>query len=132
MRHWILIAAMVGSRVVYIFTTNRRLKEIDPAIRRPGRIDVVIEFPRPTADLRKLWFERALCAEIKAALDLRYAVAETEGMTFAEIEELRTLLVMLTSEVGISQRPLCSSPEPPLAETDWFAAPSMSRVVVPP
>ena len=97
-KHQTFLSELDGVRpkngVVYVFTTNRRLNEIDPAIRRPGRIDVVIEFSRPAADLRKLWFERTWCAEMKAALDLWCAVADTHGMTFAELEELRTLLVM--------------------------------------
>ena len=85
--------------VVYVFTTNCDLKLIDPAIRRPGRIDVVIQFPAPDAALR-----RKLVAgwhhEIRSEIDAEAVVADTAGMSFAEMDELRNLLVMRFLDVG--------------------------------
>lgn len=85
--------------VVYVFTTNCDLKLIDPAIRRPGRIDVVVQFPAPDAGLR-----RTLVAgwhpEIRAAMDVEAVVADTAGMSFAEMDELRNLLVMQFLNTG--------------------------------
>src|SRR5205085_5384578 len=39
--------------VVYVFTTNCGLDLIDPAFKRPGRIDLVLHFQLPDAALRR-------------------------------------------------------------------------------
>jgi hypothetical protein len=79
--------------VVFVFTTNCPLELIDRAFKRPGRIDVALEFKPPDADLRRQlmqgWHE-----EIRAHLNLDEAVASTDGYSFAEIEELKNLLIM--------------------------------------
>jgi hypothetical protein len=86
--------------VVYLFTTNAPVARIDPAFRRPGRLDVVLQFPPPNADLR-----RALVArwhpDIRLALDMEVVVTDTEGQSFAEIEELKNLLVMRFVDQGV-------------------------------
>ena len=38
----------VNEGVVYVFTTNCPLDLIDPAFKRPGRIDLVLHFPSRT------------------------------------------------------------------------------------
>src|SRR5438874_13374748 len=43
----------VKEGVVYVFTTNCPVELIDPAIKRPGRIDLVLQFDPPPADLRR-------------------------------------------------------------------------------
>ncbi len=93
----IFLSAMDGisvtEGVVYVFTTNCPLELIDPAFKRPGRLDLVLHFPLPDADLRRRLMQR-WHADIRAHLDLDEAVASTEGYSFAEIEELKTLLIM--------------------------------------
>jgi hypothetical protein len=79
--------------VVYLFATNRQLHEIDPAIRRPGRIDVVLEFHKPTADLRRELVTRTWQPEIVNAVGLETIVRDTNELSFAEIEEARAQLV---------------------------------------
>jgi hypothetical protein len=85
------IAAHEG--VVFIFTTNCSLDLIDKAFKRPGRLDVVLHFKAPDAGLRRQLIER-WHEEIRKHLDIEQAVASTDGFSFAEIEELKNLLVM--------------------------------------
>lgn len=83
----------VHEGVVFLFTTNCALDLIDRAFKRPGRIDLVLQFNPPNEELRhrllKRWHE-----DIRAHLNADQVVAQTEGFSFAEIEELKNLLVM--------------------------------------
>lgn len=83
----------VNEGVVYVFTTNCQMELIDPAFRRPGRIDLTLHFPKPAADLRRKLMAR-WHADIRAALNEPRVVADTDGLSFAEIEELKNLLVL--------------------------------------
>jgi cell division protease FtsH len=83
----------VHEGVVFVFTTNCSLDLIDRAFKRPGRLDVVLNFEPPAAELRQLLMER-WHADIRASLDLEEFLDSTEGYSFAEIEELKNLLVM--------------------------------------
>lgn len=80
--------------VVYIFTTNATVAQLDSAFLRPGRIDLVLEFRRPDADLRRRFIEENWHAEILAAIDVDHAVAQSEGLSFAELDEMKRLLVL--------------------------------------
>jgi hypothetical protein len=100
----IFLTALDGIRVkegvVYVFTTNCSLDLIDRAFKRPGRIDVALQLKPPDADLRRQlvqgWHE-----DIRAHLDLEAVVASTEGHSFAEIEELKNLLIMRFMEAEV-------------------------------
>jgi hypothetical protein len=83
----------VHEGVVFVFTTNCSLDLIDRAFKRPGRLDVVQHFQAPDAVLRRRLFER-WHPDIRSHLDLETAVASTDGYSFAEVEELKNLLVM--------------------------------------
>jgi cell division protease FtsH len=89
----------VNEGVVFVFTTNCSLALIDRAFKRPGRLDVVLHFKKPDAELRRTlmgrWHE-----DVRANLDLDEAVASTEGYSFAEVEELKNLLVMHFMDAG--------------------------------
>jgi hypothetical protein len=93
----VFLSAMDGisvhEGVVFVFTTNCSLGLIDRAFKRPGRIDLVLHFKKPDARLRRALMER-WHEDIRGRLDLDEAVASTDGYSFAEIEELRNLLVM--------------------------------------
>lgn len=80
--------------VVFLFTSNAKLKELDPAFRRPGRIDVIMEFRAPDALFRRRFLDECWQEEIAATLDLDEIVDATHGLSFAELEELRKLLVL--------------------------------------
>jgi cell division protease FtsH len=92
--------------VIYVFTSNARLAQIDPAFRRPGRIDLVMTFERPDADLRREMITRAWHAEIVAAIDIEQVVMATAGLSFAEVAELKKLLVLGRLETGAWDWPL--------------------------
>lgn len=79
--------------VVYLFTSNARQASLDPAFLRPGRIDLVMNFPRPDAPLRRRLAE-SWHSEIVCQLDLERLVDETEGCSFAEVDEIKKLLVL--------------------------------------
>lgn len=83
----------VHEGVVFVFTTNCALDLIDRAFKRPGRLDLVLHFKAPDAPLRRQLIER-WHENIRANLDIDNAVASTDGYSFAEIEELKNLLVM--------------------------------------
>ena len=83
----------VNEGVVYVFTTNCSIDLIDPAFKRPGRIDLVLHFMPPDARLRRQLMER-WHAEVRAGIDIDAAVRLTAGYSFAEVEELKNLLIM--------------------------------------
>jgi hypothetical protein len=79
--------------VVYVFTTNCPVELIDPAFRRPGRIDLTLSFPKPDAELRRELVAR-WHQDIRTAVDPERVARETDGLSFAEVEELKNLLVL--------------------------------------
>jgi hypothetical protein len=83
----------VNEGVVFVFTSNCAPELIDRAFKRPGRLDVVLHFNAPDAGLRRRLIER-WHPDIRAQLDVEAVVASTEGTSFADIEELKNLLVM--------------------------------------
>ncbi len=89
----------INQGVVFVFTTNCALDRIDRAFKRPGRIDVVLAIKPPDRTLRRRLFER-WHEDIRQAIDLDAAAASTEGYSFADLEELKTLLIMHFMESG--------------------------------
>lgn len=102
--HAALLSALDGmdtpQGVVYVFTSNLTWSQLDPAIRRPGRIDSFVAFSKPTATLRRRFFVECWPEVIRAAVPLDAAVAATEGMSYAEIDELRKLMALRFVETG--------------------------------
>ncbi|MBI1918152.1 MAG: AAA family ATPase [Planctomycetes bacterium] len=89
----------VHEGVVFVFTTNCSLDLIDRAFKRPGRIDLVLNFKPPDERLRRQLIER-WHEDILGHINVDLAVASTEGFSFAEIEELKNLLVMRCMDSG--------------------------------
>lgn len=91
-----LLAAFDGvstsSNVIRVFTTNEIVSEIDEAFLRPGRIDKIFLFNKPTTAMRTELIER-WPEEITEAVGLRDIVDRTTGFSFAETEAIRSLLV---------------------------------------
>jgi len=91
-----LLAAMDGVETtgnsIRIFTTNEHLSDMDEAFRRPGRIDKVYHFNKPTNEgIRELiesWPE-----EMLEGLDIEEAVKMCEGHSFAEVDAIRANMV---------------------------------------
>ena len=72
-----------------VILTINDIKELPPALLRPGRIDVLVEFDTPTAEER----EEILRGYLKdfgipANMDLADLVYETEGLTAAYLREV--------------------------------------------
>jgi len=80
--------------IVYLFTSNAKLDELDPAMCRPGRLDVVIRFPKPDARLRRCLIATRWHEDLLAGVDVEAVVADTQGFSFAELEEAKKLLVI--------------------------------------
>ena len=89
-----------NDKVCVIFTTNR-LKAIETALSdRPGRIDVIVEFPLPVPELRlKLMklYSRFSNTELGVFSKM---VEETEGCTPAFIKELVKRAVLMAIREG--------------------------------
>jgi hypothetical protein len=89
----------VNDGVVFVFTSNCAPELIDRAFKRPGRLDLVLHFKTPDATLRRRLVER-WHEEIRGHVDVELMVASTDGYTFAEIEELKNLLIMHHMDTG--------------------------------
>ncbi|NJL95141.1 MAG: hypothetical protein HC915_16185 [Anaerolineae bacterium] len=63
-----------GDALFPSFTSNLDVERVDFALRRPGRIDVVLAFPRPTAALRRRLIVERWHEDIRAAIDLDRAL----------------------------------------------------------
>jgi hypothetical protein len=85
---------------VYLFTSNLRWNELDPAFRRPGRIDLFLLFPRPDASLRRRFITERWHGEITLGLDLDRVIEMTTGLSFAELDEVKKLLVLNYLDTG--------------------------------
>lgn len=72
--------------VVVVGATNDPGR-IDPALRRPGRLERVIEIPLPNADAREGILRFHLCGDLDG-VDLRPVIDRTEGMAGAWLEAL--------------------------------------------
>lgn len=86
--------------VVYVFTSNARVDQIDPAMRRPGRIDFILTFRPPGADLRRSLITDRWHDDLLRQISLDTVIQQTDGMTFAELEELKKLLVLQLIATG--------------------------------
>jgi hypothetical protein len=93
----VFLAAMdglsVAEGVVYIFTTNCSVDLIDRAFKRPGRLDLVLHFRLPDAEMRHELMRR-WHADIRAGINISRGVTTTDGFSFAELEEVKSLLIL--------------------------------------
>lgn len=91
-----LLAAFDGidsaSHVVRIFTTNEIVSSIDDAFLRPGRIDRIFLFDKPTKEMRRKLIDQ-WPKEITESVGADNIVQETTNFSFAETEAIRSLLV---------------------------------------
>jgi len=87
--------------IVFLFTTNMEAEELDPAFRRPGRIDQVVELRRPDETLRRQFIDDVWPANVRREVDFNQIVQQTAGLSFADLAELRTLLVLGQLDRGV-------------------------------
>ena len=85
--------------VVRIFTTNEDIQNLDPAFKRPGRIDEVIHFDLPTEDLRRRLIE-SWHEEVVSNIDVDLLVEKTNECSFAILENVKTNLVVYYLKTG--------------------------------
>jgi hypothetical protein len=99
-----LLAALDGvatkAPAVYLFASNLGIHEINPAVRRPGRIDVILHFDAPDAELRRQLVVERWSEELLASIDIPRVVSDSEGWSFAELEEARKLMVLHFAETA--------------------------------
>ena len=79
-----------GGGLMLVGSTNHP-ETLDPAINdRPGRFDVAMELPAPSAPQRREYFRRALAAEPGLNADAAAAklASETVGLSFAHLREV--------------------------------------------
>ncbi len=79
--------------VVYVFTTNSPVDQIDPAIIRPGRIDVVLPFNEPDEPLVRQFVWEAWPESVTQHL-APDAHVDLYGMSYAVIDEIKRLFVL--------------------------------------
>ncbi|HET6425965.1 MAG TPA: ATP-binding protein [Planctomycetaceae bacterium] len=138
--HSALLSALDGmdtpQGVVYVFTSNLTPSQLDPAIRRPGRIDAFIPFARPNAELRRKFLTDYWPEPIRAAIPIADAAASTDGLSFAEMDEVKKLMVLRHIDEGVwdwphawaefQTRTNAGPKKPPIG----FAAAMLARPVV--
>lgn len=93
-----LLSAMDGigdnkKGVARIFTTNEKVTDIDPAFLRPGRIDKVLTFYPPDSNIRRQVISSYWHKDIVEGINVDHLVASSEGFSFAELEEVKMLIV---------------------------------------
>lgn len=79
--------------VVYVFTTNSPVDQIDPAIIRPGRIDAVLPFNKPDEVLVRKFVWEAWPESVTQHL-APDAHTDLYGMSYAVIDEIKRLFVL--------------------------------------
>ncbi len=92
-----------GSSLTVIFTTNHESK-IAPALRRPGRIDLVVAFENPNKEAVALVYEKYM-HELKGASKLDYAklaekTPDCSGAVLAEIAKRAVKLMKKRGEAS--------------------------------
>jgi len=87
--------------VVRIFTTNQKINDIDPAFLRPGRIDQTFTFDKPNKEMRKDFIQNYWDQEILNNIDINNLVRNTEQTSFAELDEIKSLLVRHFVSTGV-------------------------------
>ncbi len=80
--------------VIFVFTSNAKVEQVDRAFRRPGRIDLILEFRTPDSAMRRQLVTDRWESELQQHLNVDEVVEMTAGFSFAELEELRKLCVL--------------------------------------
>jgi len=74
--------------VIVLAATNRK-ELIDPAIRRPGRVDFTLEFPNPDEKTREQIFKvHTKRKPLAEDVDIALLAKETEGFVGSDIEAI--------------------------------------------
>lgn len=82
--------------VVYLFTTNVWF-QLDPAVCRPGRLDVIVKFELPSESLRRQYFAARLIPDIRDTMsseDMESLITGTHEYSFAELDYIRRIFAI--------------------------------------
>jgi intein/homing endonuclease len=80
----------VREGVVYVFATNE-IEGLDEAAIRPNRIDLFLRMNPPVVELRQEFIRKKFPLEIMSKISEEKLIEETDGVSFAELEEIRRL-----------------------------------------
>jgi len=87
-----------GPPKAFIFTTNEQITDIESAFIRPGRIDMVLEFKKPTPTLRRRLILEKYYSTMKARVleekKVDWLVDATHDFSFAEIVGINNLMLI--------------------------------------
>ena len=78
---------------IRVFTSNESVEDMDPAFRRPGRIDKAIEIPLPNDGL-KLQFIQTWNTELLKNIKAENIQSACKGMSFAEMDEVQRAMIV--------------------------------------
>lgn len=100
-----LLSAMDGVTssdymTINVFTTNEDVADIDEAFLRPGRIDVQIYIDKPNRHLMKRLVNERWHEEVRNNIDLDKLIDLCEGMSFAELEGVKNMMVLNYCHTG--------------------------------
>lgn len=92
-----LLSAMDGmenynNNTVRVFTTNEDTTDMDSAFLRPGRIDRIFKFGKPTETMRR-HFIMSWDKRILERINAKYLIESTGECSFAEIGSIRDIVI---------------------------------------
>lgn len=89
--------------VVVVAATNR-LELVDPALRRPGRFDLLLELSLPNVDSRReILSVHTRNRPVAKELDLPWLAEQTEGLSGADLESLCNRATLLALRAFLAQ-----------------------------
>ena len=112
----ILDGTMRCNGVVFIATTNYIEKLEARYKNRPSRFDLVIEFPLPNAESRRMFMEKSIFPDDIEKIDVDKWVRRTEGFTIDHINEL----ILLYFVFGHDEEEAFSRIEKMVKENDFI------------
>lgn len=97
------------SNIVYVATTNN-LKDIPDRIKdRPSRFDKKYEVKKPTAEDRKIYFERLIHEEDRELYNIDDLVKDTDKFSMAHLKEVFISLYILKTDYKKTMKDLKNS-----------------------
>lgn len=100
-----LLAEMDGfdsaaSGMVFVVAATNLAAQVDPALRRPGRLDLHLEVPPLDPPARTFFVERIFALPVAPEVQKDAVIRLTAGMTGAQLEQLKRELQLLLQRDG--------------------------------
>jgi transitional endoplasmic reticulum ATPase len=91
-------------RGVLVVAATNRLELVDPALRRPGRFDLLLELSLPDVDSRReILSVHTRNRPVAKELDLPWLAEQTEGLSGADLESLCNRATLLALRAFLAQ-----------------------------